>query len=48
MKKRYTIDFNPNGGKYAGSTSNKTYTQKYGTTVKPKVFNAIKLAVKEL
>ena len=29
----HTLTVNPNGGTYAGSTSNKTYTQKYGTTV---------------
>ena len=29
----HTLTVNPNGGTYAGSTSNKTYTQKYGTAV---------------
>ena len=29
----HTLTVNPNGGTYAGTTSNKTYTQKYGTAV---------------
>ena len=32
-KVSHKLTVNPNGGTYAGSTSNKTYTQKYGTTV---------------
>ena len=28
----YVLTVNPNGGKYDGSTGNKTYTQNYGTT----------------